>query len=182
MAGAISAVHSGQRRAAIGMLIVHSGTVPGSRRLVPLEQPQQPVDRQHHGVVDDQGRDQEGQGHRHELAVGEVALPTLNTKFPKSGVPPTSDSSGLTNDETNCLTRLLNYVPITTATASSTRFPCMMKFLKPLMRIRTSPVAQANDLPDRLGALSGSVRSCSRVAVALGWPMDRPLAGSKNCR
>src|ERR1039458_8031050 len=39
---------------------------------------------------------------------------------------------GLTNDVTNCLTRLLNWVPITTATASSTRFPRMMKFLKPL--------------------------------------------------
>jgi hypothetical protein len=53
--------------------------------------------------------------------------------FPKSGVPPISESSGLTNDETNCLTRLLNWVPMTTATASSMRFPRMMKFLKPLM-------------------------------------------------
>jgi hypothetical protein len=43
------------------------------------------------------------------------------------GVPPTSESSGLTNEETNCL----NWVPITTATASSTRLPRMMKFLKP---------------------------------------------------
>jgi hypothetical protein len=40
-------------------------------------------------------------------------------------------SSGLTNEETNCLTRLLNWVPITTATASSTRLPRRMKFLKP---------------------------------------------------
>jgi hypothetical protein len=62
-----------------------------------------------------------------------VALPTLKAKFPKSGVPPTSESSGFTNDETNCLTRLLNWVPMTTATASSIRFPRMMKFLKPLI-------------------------------------------------
>src|SRR5580704_9911248 len=38
------------------------------------------------------------------------------------------------NDWTNCLTRLLNCAPITTATARSTRFPRRMKFLKPLMR------------------------------------------------
>src|ERR1700691_801271 len=37
------------------------------------------------------------------------------------------------NDETNCLTRPLNCAPITTATASWTRFPRMMKFLNPLM-------------------------------------------------
>jgi hypothetical protein len=44
-----------------------------------------------------------------------------------------SESSGLMNDVTNCLTRSLNCVPITTATASWTRFPRVMKFLKPLM-------------------------------------------------
>jgi hypothetical protein len=65
-----------------------------------------------------------------------LALRTVKVRLPKSGFPPASASSGLTNDWTNCLTRLLNCVPMTTATASSIRFPRMMKFLKPLIGIR----------------------------------------------
>src|ERR1700729_1025841 len=52
----------------------------------------------------------------------------------KFGFPPISASKGLMKDWTNCLTRLLNCAPITTATARSTRFPRRTKFLKPLMR------------------------------------------------
>ena len=41
--------------------------------------------------------------------------------------------SGSMNGRTNCLTRSLNCVPITTATASCTTFPRMRKFLKPVI-------------------------------------------------
>ena len=76
MAGTISAVHSGQRRAATGMLIVHSGQ---SRWSLPvaLEQLDQAADRQHHDVVDHQGGDQERQDVGQERAIGKGGGPTL---------------------------------------------------------------------------------------------------------
>jgi hypothetical protein len=56
------------------MLIVHSGAVPAGRGLVQVKELEQAADRQHHGVVDHEGRDQEGHGLGEELAVGEGGL------------------------------------------------------------------------------------------------------------
>ena len=56
------------------MLLKTTGELIGDCGLVPVEELEQPADRQHHGVVDHEGRDQEGQGLGEEQAVGEGGL------------------------------------------------------------------------------------------------------------
>jgi hypothetical protein len=94
---------------------------------------------------------------------------------------------------------LLNWVPMTTATASSTRFPRMMKFLKPLMPTGFPSGAKyscghtgnkchggtgANAVPHARSRFTVTVSrsaGCVRISVRDEVPLEEgcPLAGGR---
>ena len=109
------------------------GTFALGSLLIPRNHVEQLADRQNHEEIHYCGDDEERDHRVEEVAIGELALVDSEVKLGEVRLPPIAAISGVIRSLTSAVIRALNARPMTTATASSTRFPRSRNFLKPFI-------------------------------------------------